>query len=61
MLCSVKGSVHDLSKIFMPKVEGKFHATKVRVTGTKKNSARPKPLPAKTLFKKTLRSLLTGL
>jgi hypothetical protein len=35
MLCSVKGSVHDLFEIFMPKVEGKFHATTVRVTGTK--------------------------
>jgi hypothetical protein len=50
MLCSVKGSVHDLSKIFMPKVEGKFHATKVRVTETKHKA--PKPFPTKNLPKK---------
>jgi len=38
MLCSVKGSVHDLSEIFIPKVEGKFHATKSKVIGIKHNS-----------------------
>jgi hypothetical protein len=52
MLCSVKGSVHDLSKIFMPKVEGKIHATKVRVTEAKHKA--PKPLSTKEFAKETL-------
>jgi hypothetical protein len=50
----------DLQKIFYAKVEGTYKPPSLRVTGTK-TSARPKPLPAKTLFEKTLRSLLTGL
>jgi hypothetical protein len=41
MLCSDKGSVHDLSKIFMPKVGGKFHATKSKGYRDKHHSFKP--------------------
>jgi hypothetical protein len=58
MLCSVKGSVQDLSKIFMPNVEGKFHATKLRVSEPNKET---QPFPAKLLPKEKLRSKLTRL
>jgi hypothetical protein len=54
MLCSDKGSVHDLSKIFMPKVEGKFHATKSKGYRDKHHSF--KTLKNKTFLKNTFRS-----
>jgi hypothetical protein len=41
VLCSVKGSVLDLSEIFIPKIEGIFHTTTVRVSGT--NTIKPNP------------------